>query len=232
MRITPLYELLIFIEDRKSVGYNEMSFFNPAVLRGILGKMEAMKLVEKNLDKYSISKKGQAALNEILDNLHQSTLHWDNKWRFISFSIPESKRSLRDKFRRYLESRGVRMIMSGLWITPLDIKKDIIEEAKKANIYECLIIVESDSISSGLSKESFQKLWNFDSSKREIYNFIDSAERYIKDKDKTSYDTKKIIFQYASILSNQPQLPIELFPADWPQFRANLTYKKIRRLLT
>ena len=228
-----MYELLILIEDKKAVALSEMMSFNPAILRGILGKMEAMKLVEKNSqDKYIISNQGQDLLNSILDYLHESTLHWDGKWRLISFSIPESKRPLRDKFRRQIEGIGLKMILTGLWITPLDISKQIEIEAKKLGIFKNLIIVESEKISTGISQDELQSLWNFEKSKNEIYSYINLAEKFLKEGSKSSYEIKKMIFKYAMILNNQPKLPIELFPKDWPQFRANLIYKKIRRSLS
>lgn len=232
MNISPLYELLIFIENSKEADYQDLKIFSPAILRGVLGKMEAMKLIEKSVQsKFRVSKEGQRTLNLVLDSLHESTRHWDSKWRFVSFSIPESQRSLRDKFRRFLDQLGVKMIMTGLWITPLDQKTIIEKEAKKLEILKNLIIIESENIITGISSEELKNLWDFDKSKMEIYDFIDESEKYLKSKEKSAFETKKLIFKYALILSNQPKLPIELFPADWPQFRANLAYKKIRRLL-
>ena len=61
---------------------------------------------------------------------------------------------------------------------------------------------------------------------------LDNIELFLKNRDASSFEVKKIIFKYALILGNQPKVPIELFPKDWPEFRANLVYKKIRRLIT
>ena len=233
MQLTPLYELLILIEDKREVTLDDLKVFNPAILRGILGKMEAMKLVSKTENAtFRISEKGQDLLNSILDNLHEGTLHWDNKWRFISFSIPESKRPLRDKFRRQIESVGLKMILTGLWITPLNIADILEAEARKIGISKNIVIIESEKIITGITQQELKALWNFESSKEEIYKFIRQADEFLNQQNISSYEIKKMIFRYAMILNNQPKLPIELFPSDWPQFRANLIYKKIKRLLT
>lgn len=233
MQLTPLYQLLIKIEDSKRVSLSDLEYVNPAILRGILGKMEAMKLVVKDeTGYYSISKKGQDLLNSILDNLHKSTLHWDQKWRFVSFSIPESKRSLRDKYRREIEAMGLKMILTGLWITPLDLKDQLEQKAKDLGIFSNFMLIESSDISTGISQEQLRNLWPFDKSRQEIYDFINDSTNYLAQKQKISFETKKLIFKYAMILENQPKLPIELFPSDWPQFRAQLVYRKVRRLLS
>lgn len=232
MQLTPLYEALIYIEDKSKASISDLQFLNKPVLRGILGKMEAMKLIDK-LDEsnFKVSKNGQELLNKYLDNLHKSTLHFDGKWRVVCFSIPESHRSLRDKLRRELESLGFRMILTGLWISPLDLRDKLETYAKKLGIYDNIFICETDKISTGVSQEELLALWGFEKSKAEIYAYIQEAEEFLKRKDPNSFEIKKMIFKYALILENQPKLPIELFPKDWPQFRANVVYKKIRRKL-
>jgi phenylacetic acid degradation operon negative regulatory protein len=232
MKLSPLYEALIFIEDQKKSSLSDLSFLPNAVLRGILGKMEAMKLIEKmEVSFFKISPNGQALLNKYLDNLHKSTLHWDGYWRLVCFSVPETNRPARDKFRRELESMGLRMILTGLWMTPLDLEEEIKNKAIQMGIFSNVLIFKTNEIISGLSVNEFAKLWNFEKSKEEIYKYIEDAEKYLVQPDKKNFETKKMIFRYALILENQPKLPIELFPKDWPQFRASLIYKKVRRSL-
>jgi len=231
MQLSPLHQLLIFIEDKKETTLGDLKFLPPPVLRGILGKMEAMKLIEKTNDKIKISTGGQNLLNTVLDHLHEKTIHWDGKWRFISFSIPEPKRSLRDKLRRFLEIRGARMIFNGLWISPLDINNELSIFSRESGMYKNIIIIQSNEISTGITKEELQMLWDFDSAKQNIYQFIVKANIFLKNKNVNSFEVKKMIFEYAHILKSQPKLPIELFPSDWPQFRAGILYKKIKRLL-
>jgi len=232
MRISPLYEALIYIEDKGSVSLQDLNFLGEAVLRGILGKMEAMKLVKKDdRSNFRISLNGQNLLNRYLDNLHKSTLHFDGKWRLVCFSIPENMRSRRDKFRRFLEKTGFRMILTGLWISPLNLSEEVTRYSKANNIFQNVFICETNQIFTGISQEKLLTLWNFERSKAEIYQFIKDADEFLKGSDKSSYAIKKMIFCYALILENQPRLPIELFPKDWPQFRANLAYNKVKRLL-
>lgn len=232
MKLSPLHEALIFIEDKVVVQLSDLQFMDKPVLRGILGKMEAMKLIKKTEPGiFKISVAGQNLLNKYLDNLHKGTLHWSGKWTIASFSIPESNRPLRDKFRRTIESKGMRMILGGLWITPLELKNEIADYAKEIGIFSNVFICETNEITTGVTQEDLLSLWGFVKSKQEIYDFIEEADSFLKQKEKTPFAVKKMIFKYALILDRQPKVPIELFPADWPQFRANIVYKKIRRTL-
>lgn len=231
MSISPLYEVLVFIEDKGSATASDLIIHGKNQVRGILGKMEAMKLLEKTNSNYSLSQNGQAFLNSVLDILHQPTLHWDKRWRFVSFSISEKNRSKRDKFRRELEGLGLRPCLNSFWITPLDLSKAILDRARALGIESDVMIVESNLL---VGKNDFDLAlsWDFDKSRALLERFIIDSEALITNRDRTPYDIKLMIFNYALILNSQPRLPIELMPKDWPQFRANLQYKKVRRLLS
>ena len=230
MEISPLYEILIFIEDRQSVTTQDLAFLNKNQIRGILGKMEAMKLINKNGLDYSLSSAGQSFLNSILDVLHRPVLHWDGKWRFLSFSIPEKSRSKRDKFRRELEGMGLKPYLNSFWITPLDLNSKIIEKAKELGIYDDILLIESDTLIAK-KNENLLSAWDFGSSRASFDTFIREVDNLIANKNRSKTDIKRMIFLYALILNGQPQLPIELLPKDWPEFRSSLQYKRIRRLL-
>jgi phenylacetic acid degradation operon negative regulatory protein len=236
MKITPLYELLILIEDRGSVSLDEVQKWGRAMSRGMLGKMEAMKLVEKRQDKdqirYSLSEAGHRFLNSILDVLHRPTIHWDKKWRLVWFSIPEKQRSKRDKFRRSLEGLGLRPILNSLWITPLDKTEEILKSIRKWDVLQNVIMIESDQVI-GIDQEKIASSWDFEKVKNLFLEFIEKSENLLSKRSMVSnFEIKKMIFEYALILNGEPAFPIELLPRDWPKFRAHLQYKKLRRIIS
>ncbi|MCX6809445.1 MAG: hypothetical protein NTZ65_01690 [Candidatus Berkelbacteria bacterium] len=233
MNISPLYELLIFIEDRGSVSISDIQKWGKELSRGILGKMEAMKLIDKKETpekQYSLSDSGHKFLNSVLDTIHRPVLHWDSKWRFVWFSIPEKTRSKRDKFRRFLEGIGMKPILNSLWVGAIDQKQIILNEISRLNIQDRILFVETEN-PSGISKKDILNGWDFETSRSHYEEFIVKCNEYFPDSYKDSYKTKKLIFEYALILNTEPNLPIELLPDNWPKFRAQLQYKKIKRLL-
>lgn len=234
--LTPLYKTIIYLEDRETCSYEELSQVFSRSIRGVLGKMEAMGIVKKDPApagpsfQYSLSERGQSFLNSILDALHKPVLHWDGKWRFVSFSSPEKQRSIRDKFRRYLESKGYRPIAGALWISPNDSSDEVESYASRIGMKN-FFIVESDKIR-GSMQSDFVSGWDFHKSRKLFENFIVKSAAFLSSRDKSKRIAKEMILEYAFILNAQPDLPIELLPKDWPKFRANLQYIKIKRLIS
>lgn len=235
MNISPLYEILIYLEDKRHANLNEIKSWGISVSRGVLGKMEAMHLIESvkigDDSQLKLSKNGYDFLNSILDQIHKQTQHWDMKWRIVWFSIPEKNRPMRDRLRRHLEFLGMRPILNSLWITPLDIKEKIIKHIEKNNLNHHVFFVETEQIY-GISLESILKSWNFEKYRAYYEEFMQKADKILSKHDSSNFEKKKLIFEFASILNCEPQLPIELMPKDWPKFRATLYYKRIRRSIS
>lgn len=222
--VNPLNAVLIRMEHYGSVEKENILEWGKNESRGIIGKMEAMGLVLKDGGRYSLSKKGYEYINNILDNLHLSITHWDGIWRFISFSIPEKSRPKRDRFRRYLESIGFKPLFSSIWISPTD-KKDMLSTYIKKNCLEDnAILIESNTII--YNEIKMLEVWDLESIKNKYISFIEESELLLKQKDK--YKLKLAIFEFASIISDDPKLPIEFLPKDWPFYRAKQMYKRLR----
>lgn len=232
--LTALYEILIYIEDKGTVSLEEIKMWGNAVSRGVLGKMEAMGLVQKDIKGertlYKLSQDGYRFLNSILDALHQNVIRWDGKWRFVWFSISENKRPKRDKFRRYLEALGLKPILNSAWVTPLDLSDEIIKYSRKLQIEDNVLFVEAAKIA-GVTQDTLLKAWNFDKYKHELESFINDSQALLNDHKISRFELKKMIFRYAMVLNNQPKVPTELMPKDWPYLRSQMQYKRIKRLI-
>jgi phenylacetic acid degradation operon negative regulatory protein len=233
-KLQPLHEALIYVEEKQAVKLEAFNDWGKNAARGIVGKMEAMGLVERfnnnSTKMIKLSQSGYDFLNSLLDSLHNNVIHWNGKWTIVWFSVSEKKRSNRDRLRRYLELIGMRPILNSLWISPLVLSSVVLSKAKKLNLLENVAIVETNSIL-GISKEDILKSWDFKTSKSLFYEFIDKYST-IKFENLDSFTAKKIIFEYALILKREPKLPIELYPADWPRFRADQIYKKIKKQIS
>lgn len=228
LKLSPLYQALVYLEDMGEVTPEDFSKWGKSVSRGVIGKMDAMGLIENNSKNYKLSEKGYKLINGMLDAIHEGTVHWDGIWRFVFYSIPEKERSKRDKFRRLLESLGMRPILNCVWVSPYDIKSQIYKFAKKENIIENILITENSQFL-GISQVKIISSWNFDKYRNQYLDFIHEVDEYLNSSEKNRYLTKVLIFKYALLLNSEPNLPIELMPKDWPKFRAQLSYRKLRR---
>ena len=86
---------------------------------------------------YKLSELGADALG--IDNTP-----WDGKWRIVIFDIPESKRRVRDLFRRRLKEWKFRVWQKSVWI----IKRNVTEKLRKLiaelEINQWVAVIESD----------------------------------------------------------------------------------------
>ena len=88
-----------------------------------------------NLDKVSSfeRKNGKIYLTEkgrikIIKNIIKEKFadeKWDKKWRAIIFDIPEINRRSRDFLRKELKWMGFKELQKSIWITPLNINKEL-----------------------------------------------------------------------------------------------------------
>jgi len=169
-------------------------------------------------------------LNSILDAIHTPISHWDGKWRIVYFSTPENLRARRDKFRRDIEAAGFRPIIKGLWFSPIH-SKSLYQRLVDINKMNGMtLFIESGPITE-IDVTKVSSAWDFESHKKNFENFISKAEEFIATRDQDKIAAKELIFYYALIMNNKPQLPIEFLPNDWPEFRAKLMYKKLRRFI-
>lgn len=230
MNLSPLHQALVELENSSSLSKESFDDIFGSKARGVLGKMEAMGLIEKDKNILKLSSKGKKYLNSILDQLHTPLQRWEGTWTVVSFSIPEKQRGIRDKFRRFIESLGMKPVFNSFWVSPFDRCLEILEYVKQNNIEDSVACLKTDKIN-GISREDILKSWNFENFRKKYEEFIAETESILKEK-KENIIYKKQILKFAILINDEPRVPLELLPKDWPRFRANLYYKKLRNRLS
>ena len=76
---------------------------------------------------FYVTKKGRMEIiRNAVKNKKNQTKKWDGIWRGIVFDIPEVKRKDRDFLRRELSWMGCKEVQKSVWITPIDIEKELV----------------------------------------------------------------------------------------------------------
>jgi len=71
---------------------------------------------------YRLSPAGRALLEEGTRRIYRADgRSWDGAWCLLSYSIPESKRALRDRMRKQLAWLGFGQLASGTYVAPRDV---------------------------------------------------------------------------------------------------------------
>jgi virulence-associated protein VapD len=110
----------------------------------------------------SISFTNKAKL-KILDKIVEG-LAQDNRYRFVSFDIPEELRKNRDQFRRAIKQLGFKRIQKSLWVTNRNVSRFVEIAAYESGVekYIVFIIAEKTDID-GLIEKMFE-------SKKQVLN--------------------------------------------------------------
>jgi len=64
---------------------------------------------------------------------------WDHRWRMVIFDIPEKRRHLRLRLRRFLNSLGFARVQKSAWLSPYDWEDRVERFAQALDISPCVL---------------------------------------------------------------------------------------------
>lgn len=232
--INTLHEVLIFLEDKGKTSLRDFKLWRSRQARGALGRLERERWVRKEKRNgeifYELSARGQQEIDRTLLSLRTHGETWDGVWRLVMFDIPEKERDLRDKFRRGLMSLNLRNLQGSVWVASRDVRKEVKELADEVGVVpERLNIFTAKAE----NDRNVARSWSLDGLNKSYKEFTQRVERILKSKREiTSFEVKKMIFDYALIRRKDPNLPPHLLPRDWAEEDAHQAYLKLRREIT
>lgn len=234
--LSPIYQVLIFIEHFGKLTQQDFSGWSDAKFRGVLGKLEVQGWVKKEIHDrefaYILSPQGKAWINQQLERLHQKEKEWDGKYRIVVFSIPERSRTLRDRLRRALRKIGFEPYEKGIWISLYDERDKILKIIDEIGIGHHFVYFESKFLA-GSQNALLKKVWHISQIRGEYKRFINEAKKLLsrqKPKDQ-AFKIKKLILDFSLILKKDPFLPREFLPSNWPRDEAFEWYRKLKAKL-
>lgn len=149
--------------------------------------------------------------------LHQSYPHyllirpWDKKIYLITYDIPEKVHTKRDMLRSFLKQLKCKYFQESIWVTVYN-PRELINEFIKENNIPGTIIVSDVGNDGGIGEITIEELII------QLYDLKKLNERYKEFIEKVNNEIKNspyLLFEYLSILKDDPQLPFELLPKWW-----------------
>lgn len=166
---------------------------------------------------------GKKRLAESLPTYHK-TRPWDRKIYIISYDIYETAHQKRNKFRKYLQDLGCKKLQESVWLTPYNIRELLNEFIKKYNI-PGTIIVSDVGKDGGIGETSIidliTKLYNLE-------NLNEKYEAFIRETKGQKRSVQYLLFEYLSILKEDPQLPFELLPPKYLATKAHSLFENLQ----
>ena len=150
---------------------------------------------------------------------------WDRQWTCVVFSIPESDRRRRPALRQRLRELQLGPLFDGFWITPRAPLAAIDRSLTELGVSDAAVFRVSEvPRPAGVDLLS---AWDLRGLRADYQELIDVLEPVIgRVREGTLPDCDALVARveacarWRSLAANDPGLPEELLPGDWPQRRA------------
>jgi len=233
MALSTMHEILILLEDEKEVPLFRLNRWGRSA-RGVLAKLKNLDFAKKFLKEsevyYRITEKGEIFFDDTLSVLRIPN-RWDKRWRLVIFEIPETHRATRDRLRRALSDLRMGILQPSVWISPVDIKEKIERIAIQLKLEKNIKYFEVTA-TNGLNQQIIKKAWNLPEVVLSLERFIKESQWALKKMGKGNgdrFNAKKLIFEYALIIKQDPQLPLEFIEKNDLRKEAREVYQNLRK---
>ncbi|WP_327003592.1 PaaX family transcriptional regulator [Dactylosporangium sp. NBC_01737] len=159
------------------------------------------------------------------------TRQWDGTWTVVGFSMPESWQRERHDLRSRLQWAGFGMVQAGLWVAPRRVDLAAVLEDSQLGEY-----VHAFEAAPTGPTEPVRLI-------AEAYDLPPLAARYIDfaarwtpfDGDAPAADpvSRRVVLttDWLQTVRDDPRLPLEFLPADWPAMHAEVLFRRINARL-
>ena len=146
---------------------------------------------------------------------------WDGFFTQASYDIEETNKRTRDLWREKLKELNFGRLQKSVYISPFDLSDDLWEFIEERRLTGKVYVSRIKFI--GIDpKEIAFKAWPLEDLSKRYQKLL---ERWQEKK----VDPQEFLAQYFEILFDDPHLPQELLPRNWPAFTLQKLAKKIQK---
>ncbi|GAA3691271.1 PaaX family transcriptional regulator C-terminal domain-containing protein [Arthrobacter ginkgonis] len=157
---------------------------------------------------------------------------WDRHWTAIAFSVPETERDVREAFRARLKWLGFAPVYGALWFSPRDRVAQVAETAQGYGVEDFMAFRVEDTALEGRRPA----LAASEDLPARYAAFADRNEGRLKRLRQPDADHREAfrmrieaMDEWRAFPWDDPGMPYELLPADWPLARARSTFVDVYR---
>ncbi|HDQ71866.1 MAG TPA: hypothetical protein ENN19_07185 [Chloroflexi bacterium] len=199
---------------------------------------------------YRVGPQGQAIIDRFVAKIHrwhaalEGFLTWDGRWLVVTFSVPEEQRGKRDAFRAQLTDLGFGLLTSSVWVSPFDYAEGVVASAQALAIEDWVALLRCQRIwmpgvDDGVAL--VRRIWDLETlgnRYRDLNRRTEALQASLGQiKQGQAIDLEKLFFEAMNlqnelleiIFDEDPFLPIDLLPADWPSQRTHHLIHDISR---
>ncbi len=194
---------------------------------------------------YSLTPKCIELLEEGAQRIFQPRSDpWDGRWYLLTYSIPESKRSLRRGLRKRLQWLGFGALHQATWISPRDLRHQVEQVVDSLKIHPNVEFFTAEHHGFSSDEEIVTRCWNLEQLNEYYADFVARYDPVLQDHkaqlkagtgprlDECFVHRFLLVHEFRSSPYVDPNLPGELLPEDWLGGRATGLFQQLHDLLS
>lgn len=194
--------------------------------RGLLDRHRVGKRVYFDLTNHAASVLEEGG--QRIENLEAVNRSWDGSWTLLGFSLPETRRSDRHLLRSRLSWNGFGLLQSGLWIAPYAV--DVASLLEGLDVARHVKAFKAQTLPPTDVDEMIADAWDLNALATRYRGFLarwDVPEPMPDAPDALSRQLL-MLTEWLLLVRDDPRLPVEHLPHDWPAVRAEHVTMRLR----
>ena len=193
---------------------------------------------------YRLTEKGRRLLEEGEERIYDPPRDepWDGTWTLLSYSIPEERRSLRDRLRNRLSWLGFGSLGGGLWISPHHVGDRVREVAGELEVGEYLELFEATHHGFSDTGRLVAQCWDLGELNARYRAFVDrhaagfeetleALEACGLEEEECFVRRFELVHEYREFNLLDPYLPRNLLPTCWVGDEADELFRSYHEIL-
>lgn len=178
----------------------------------------------------------QETLSKYRERIPLQLSGWNGEWSVVHLGAPADKNTA-GAFTEAIRQAGYGTLGGSLWVSPYDFAEKMENLARECGIE--IFQFRGKQAGGRNSKETAQKAWPLESLSRRYSSFEKSLAEALRKLDQNSINGGSGLpflhtfgLEFFEVVQDDPQLPLELLPPEWPGLRtANLFLETRERIL-
>lgn len=159
--------------------------------------------------------------------------HWDGKWSVVAFSVAEADRDRRHVLRTRLRWLGFAPLYPGVWVSP-DASLDRVSRALDQVGIASATLLRGDVLPRGARSGEPLEAWDLSGIRRHYDAFLHRFGPYrarLRTRSvvpaEALVDRTRLMDEWRRFPREDPDLPAEFLPRDWPRKQARALFLEV-----
>ncbi|WP_327044613.1 PaaX family transcriptional regulator [Microbispora sp. NBC_01189] len=159
---------------------------------------------------------------------------WDGTWTMVGFSLPDSRRSTRHDLRSRLVWGGFGLLQSGLWIAPG--AKDVTEilaslDHASLDMADHVTVLTARAFKPTEAADLVRKAFDIEQIAARYRAFLARWDASLPLPEAPDDLARQLLLHtdWLQLVRQDPHLPAEHLPGDWPAIRAEQVFQTLAR---